>query len=236
MERGLELIDGVFTAAWETRGGLENVYNRNNRLRTLCHGETMYDEWVFESVENDKAVFCICGMPANPGRSVILKNISTKLRAYIGSSCLKQFPNVDPSVLDYTLDGYSRKDQFIVDDDEEDEEDDDILTSDDDSSSPAPYKLRSTQSKKTVLKQSDDETDDDEIKNRSRSVSPQYALRSKTRKRALSNPGAIVQKQHSQQPQTKAYEACQDFFLRQNHTRTEEIVFIGYLRSLFTQK
>ena len=29
---------------------------------------------------------------------------------------------------------------------------------------------------------------------------------------ALSNPGAILQKKHSQQPQTKAYEACQDFF------------------------
>jgi len=201
MERGLELINGVFTAAWETRGGLENVHNRNNRLRTLCHGETMYDEWEFESVENDKAVLCICGMPAKPGRSVILKNISTKLRAYIGSSCLKQFPNVDPSVFDYTSDGYSREDQFIVDDDEEteDEEENNILTSDNDSPSPAPYNLRSTQSKKAVLKRS----------------------------------GKTLEKNNIQ---TQLYDACVDYFLRQNHTQTEQIVFMGYLRSLVEQQ
>ena len=202
MDRGLELIDGIFTAAWETRGGHENVDNRNNRLRTLCHGETMYDEWEFESVVNDKAVYCICGMPAKPGRSVILKNISTKFRAYIGRSCLKQFHNVDPSVLAYTLDGYSREGQFIVDDDEEDDEvedEDDMLTSDSDSPSPAPYNLRSKQSKKTVVKR----------------------------------PGKTLEKNNIQ---TQLYDACVDYFLRQNHTQTEQIVFMGYLRSLVEQE
>jgi len=114
---GLKLLNGVFTAAYETRGGIQNVVNREERLGLLTDEADVYDEWVLDCLETELSVRCICGMQAHVNCSVILKSVKSDVRIYVGSTCLENFPRVGTSVLNETLDGYSREDNFVIDDD-----------------------------------------------------------------------------------------------------------------------
>lgn len=130
----LELLNGVYTAAYDTFGGKQNVENRDNRLKLITKRSNCYEEWELFCIENDQAVRCICGMPASIGRSAILKSTIDELFIYVGSNCIRQFPNVNFSL---TMDGYSREDNFVVDDDvfiSSDEDFSDIETSSEESS------------------------------------------------------------------------------------------------------
>ena len=113
---GLKLLNGVFTAAYETWGGIQNVVNREERLGLLTDEADVYDEWVLDCLETELSVRCICGMQAQVNRSVILKSVKSDVRIYVGSTCLENFPRVGTSVLNETLDGYSREDNFVIDD------------------------------------------------------------------------------------------------------------------------
>jgi hypothetical protein len=129
----LELLNGVYMAAYDTYGGKQNVENRDKRLKLLTKRSKCYEEWELFCIENDQAVRCICGMPATIGRSAILKSTIDELFIYVGSNCIRQFPNV---TLSLTKDGYSREDNFVVDDNlstSSDEDFSDIETSSEDS-------------------------------------------------------------------------------------------------------
>ena len=82
----LELLNGVYTAAYDTFGGKQNVENRDNRLKLITKRSNCYEEWELFCIENDQAVRCICGMPASIGRSAILKSTIDELFIYVGSN------------------------------------------------------------------------------------------------------------------------------------------------------
>ena len=219
---GLKLLNGVFTAAFDTRGGLPNVINREIRLGFLTDEADIYDEWVLHCVESELAVRCICGMQAQVNRSVILKSVKSDVRIYVGSTCLENFPRVDPSVFSETVDGYSREDDFVIDDDSdctieisesESSEDDDDVDADDEehvaSVVPKTYNLR----KRSFGKKEND-------------------AEQQPRKRPCLNSKKTVDAE-ANAFQTIVFDSCVDYFSRKTHTQMEQTVFVGFLQSLF---
>lgn len=202
----LKLVDGVFSAAFPTWGGAANRVNREHRLGVLTNNQDMYEEWELVRLENEKAVSCICGMPAKPGRSVILKSKNTMICIYIGSQCVRYFPNVDIDLLWETKDGYSREDGFVTDDEEEEENDDEVVG-----------KVKRTRASdrpnlrpRRHVKYADSSSSDDE----SVETLPRRKLQ------RVDNDVAVL-----------VFEACKDYFSRPTHTGTEQSVFLGYLKS-----
>jgi len=155
------LVDGVYTAAFPTRGGA-NFENREQRLRLLTDEKNIYDEWELVRLEEHKAMLCICGMPAKPGRSVVLQSKYTKVAICIGSQCVSYFPHVDVDLLKETKDGYSREDGFVTDDNDDEEDESSprkIRCVDED----APvHRLRPRRPVQYVLFSSDEDDDEEE--------------------------------------------------------------------------
>lgn len=255
----LELFNGVFIAKEDTFGGKENAENRNRRLQLLTKNINVYEEWEFIMVENEHETRCICGMPAKKSRSVILKSIFTNLCIYVGSTCIKQFPNVDESILNHTLDGYSREDDFVVDDNNEsnddfstdypitDNEDTDIIDppttfsqdysdidDEDIPSSDSESDYQPSCSSQNYLNTDDEEVSsnyNENVKNKKHT----YNLRSRQKKRSTTiSPKITKPKLFLTHKQVIA--ACTDYFSRNSHTEIEKEVFLGYLKFGFTTK